>query len=96
LFNIEDAVSLPQLEDAFRYGYWQQFIYPIDFVLSHWAAVVVSDATEKDIRNGRPLAFVPTPYGEHCRVYTGDGCFLGVLWFNSETEQWQLEKVFSR
>ena len=94
LFNIEDAVSLPQLEDAFRYGYWQQFIYPIDFVLSHWAAIVVGDTAEKDVRNGRSLVFARTSYGDRCRVYTGDGCFLGVLRFNSETGQWQPEKVF--
>jgi tRNA pseudouridine55 synthase len=94
LFDIEDAVSLSQLEDAFRYGYWQQFIYPIDFVLSHWAAIVVGAAAEKDIRNGRSLVFAQTPYGNHCRVYTRDGSFLGVLGFNSEKGQWQPEKVF--
>jgi len=93
-FDVEDAVSVPQLEDAFRYGYWQQFIYPIDFVLSHWAAIVVGDTIEKDIRNGRPLVLDRTSYDNHCRVYTGDGCFLGVLWFNSEKGQWQPEKVF--
>jgi tRNA pseudouridine55 synthase len=93
-FDIEDAVSLPQLEDAFRYGYWQHLFYPIDFVLSHWAAIVVGDTTEKDIRNGRSLVFAPTSYGNHCRVYTRDGCFLGVLWFNSEKGQWQPDKVF--
>ena len=26
LFNISDAISLSQLEDAFRYGYWQHFV----------------------------------------------------------------------
>jgi tRNA pseudouridine55 synthase len=94
LFGIEDAVSLPQLEDAFRYGYWQQFSYPIDFVLSHWAAIVVGDTMEKDIRSGRSLVFDRTAYGNHCRVYTGDGLFLGVLRFNSERGQWQPDKVF--
>jgi len=98
-FGIEDAVSLSQLDDAFRYGYWQQFIYPIDWVLLHWAAVVVDNVAEEDIRNGRPLVFArddswQTSYGDRCRVYTRDGSFLGVLRFNSETGQWQPEKVF--
>jgi tRNA U55 pseudouridine synthase TruB len=44
-----------QLEGAFQYGYWQQFIYPIDSVLSHWAAMVVSDGAGQNIKNGRPL-----------------------------------------
>jgi tRNA pseudouridine55 synthase len=94
-FDIEDAVSLPQLEDAFRYGYWQRFIYPIDVVLLHWAAMVVGDATEQDIRHGRPLVFDRSSYGNHCRVYTRDGHFLAVLEFDSEKRQWQPEKVFS-
>ncbi len=55
LFDIRDAVSVPQLEDAFHYGYWQHFIYPIDIVFSHWTAMVVSDETGRAIRNGRPL-----------------------------------------
>ena len=109
LFDIKDAVSLPQLEDAFHYGYWQHFVYPIDVVLSHWTAMVVSDATGQTIKNGGSLAFGDstrvTPHlAQHplgstseenrCRVYTPDGCFLGVLRFNPEKEQWQPEKIF--
>ena len=95
LFNIRDAVSLSQLEDAFRYGYWQKLIYPIDFVLLHWAAVVVDNTGEEDIRNGRPLVLAGgDSSGDRCRAYTRDGLFLGVLRFNSETGQWQPEKVF--
>ncbi len=55
LFDISDAISVSQLEDAFRYGYWQQYIYPIDCVLSNLTAIVVSDDAGQDIRNGRPL-----------------------------------------
>ena len=54
-FEMKDAVSLPQLEDAFRYGYWQRFVYPIDSVLLHWAAMVVGDDDGRNIRSGRPL-----------------------------------------
>ncbi len=56
LFDIKDAVSVSQLEAAFRLGYWQNFVYPIDSVLLHWRAMIVSEATEGTIRNGRPLA----------------------------------------
>jgi len=111
VFDIEDAVSLPQLEDAFHYGYWQCYIYPIDIVLLHWAAMIVSDDTGRLIRNGRPFVLgdydssgeteclkqspIACPSFEtRCRVYTLDGCFLGVLRFNRERGQWQPEKVF--
>jgi len=98
IFDIKDTVSLPQLEDAFQYGYWQRFIYPIDIVLSHLEAVVVSDSTSQSIRKGRPLDYLEQPLplsaSNYCRVYTQDGCFLGVLRFDPERRQWQPEKVF--
>jgi len=95
LFDIRDAVSVPQLEDAFRYGYWQQFIYPIDSVLLHWAAMVVSDDAGQSIRNGRPLVLGTGSCSENrCRAYALDGRFLGVLRFNLGKGQWQPEKVF--
>jgi len=98
LFDVADAVSLPQLEDAFRYGYWQRFVYPMDIVLLHWAAIVVNDDTGQLIRSGRSLDLKddsgePADY-LHCRVYTLDGCLLGVLRFSPERGQWQPEKVF--
>ncbi|MBA7697542.1 tRNA pseudouridine synthase B [subsurface metagenome] len=95
LFDIEDAVSVSQLEDACRSGYWQRFVYPIDVVLSHWAAIIVSDDTEQLLRNGRPVVINRDNINENrCRVYTGDGCFLGVLHFDPERGKWQPEKVF--
>lgn len=54
-FAVQDAVSVPQLEDAFRYGYWQHFVHPMDTVLLHWKAVVVNGTTEEMIRKGVPV-----------------------------------------
>ncbi|MGD9115797.1 MAG: tRNA pseudouridine(55) synthase TruB [Dehalococcoidia bacterium] len=101
-FTIEEAVALPQLEEGFRHGYEQRFVYPIDFVLSRWGAVVVGAAAEEDIKNGRPLPGegvdnLPEPVaGNRCRVYNRDGDFLAVLGFDGEKERWQPEKVFRR
>jgi len=97
-FDIKDAVSLPQLEDGFRNGCWQQFVYPIDIVFQDWAAVVVDDAGEADIKNGRPVDLPGDdfqPAVDHLRVYNGDGHFLGLLKFNREKGQWRPGKVFS-
>jgi tRNA pseudouridine55 synthase len=99
-FNIRDAVALIQLEDAFRYGYWQHLVYPIDTVLLHWTAIVVSNDTERVIRNGSPLVSenydIPAPPSaeNYCRAYTPDGRFLSVLRFNQEKGRWQPKKVF--
>jgi len=97
-FDINDAVSVSQLEAAIRYGYWQHLVYPIDTVMLHWTAIVVSDSMGKVIRNGCPVTIAddkkPVSTWNRCRAYTDSGSFLGVLRFNQETGQWQPEKVF--
>jgi tRNA pseudouridine55 synthase len=104
LFHIDSAVSVHQLEDAVHCGYWQHYLHPIDSVLSHWKAVIVSDDGVQAIRNGSPLVLADGNDGSHvptglasenlCRAYTPDGYLLGVLRFNLERGQWQPEKVF--
>ena len=110
IFDIKSAVSVPQLEDAFRYGYWQHFVYPIDIVLLGWRAMVVSDATGDVIRQGGPVdlnhsnnndeetvyyeRYRSTPSEEYCRAYTLDGRFLGALRFDPQKRQWRPKKVF--
>jgi tRNA pseudouridine55 synthase len=97
-FDIADAVTLTQLEDAFSNDSWRQLVYPIDIGLLHWKAVVVDDAREKVIRNGGSVVIENNLDGagldRRCRAYSQDGCFLAVLRFNPESKQWQSEKVF--
>jgi len=99
-FHISNSISLPELEEAFHYGYWERLLCPIDTVLSQWAAVVVSDDTGRLIRNGSPLflekddALALPPADNRCRAYTSDGQFIGLLRFDPERGQWRPEKVF--
>ena len=95
-FDIEDAVSIPRLEDAFRQDHWEHFVHPMDSVLSAWPAVVVDEATEQLIKNGAPVALpLESAKGDRCRAYTASGHFLGVLRPDREKGQWHPEKVFS-
>lgn len=97
-FDIESAVSPSQLEDAFANNDWQQFIYPIDTVLGNWSSVVVGDKQEQVIKNGGLVSMENGQIEDgdkvRCRAYNEEGCFLAVLYFNSERGQWQPEKVF--
>ena len=95
LFDIKDAVSVTELEDAFRYGYWQHLLYPADIILLDWSAIIVGEATSQLIKNGRPVDFLEKhlPFENRCRAYTLNGCFLGVLDFNPKSGQWQPRKV---
>lgn len=99
-FAIKDALSLSELEDAFKEDNWQEFLYPPDFVLMNYPALCVSDDNACTLRHGVPLALPEKNEAEAhvtgnlCRVYTGDGCFLGLVRFNPEKGQWQPEKIF--
>ncbi len=100
-FDIKDAISISQLEEAFRYGYWEQFLYPIDTALRHYKAIVVNDATEETIRKGSPVVLEESDNRDksgnsgqkHCRAYTLDGRFLGILRSVPGESVWQPKKV---
>lgn len=110
LFELEDAISLSTLKDAFRHGYWQHFIYPVDFVLSQYLAMLVGQDAEQNIRSGIPISLIGDAgevkrpdqnspilpsFNQPCRAYNSNGCFVAMLHFNSEKKQWQPKKVFS-
>lgn len=96
LFDIDDSISIPQLEDSFQRNHWQDIIYPMDMVLEHWMAVIVSREKESAIRNGQQLALAAGEDTDYCRAYSIDGRFLAVLRFIPEKSLWQPEKVFAR
>jgi len=98
-FDITDAVSIPQLEEAFYNDCWQRLVYPVDIVLQHWKAMVVGKASEDIIRNGGSVNLTggditPSVDEERCRAYTLDGHFLGILRLDAGKGEWQPEKVF--
>ncbi len=98
-FSIAEAVYLPQLEEAFRLGYGQNLIYPIDSVLLDRPAIVVSDEMVKVITKGQPMKLEKpgnAKWRDCYRAYTPDGHFLGVLSYDREREHWQLKRFFSR
>jgi len=97
LFDIKDAVSMPQLEEAFQQGYWEQFVYPVDIVLQDYQAVVVDYEVEEAIKNGSPVVLEKDSKGssrqKYCRAYTVDGRFLAILRHMPDKGVWQPKKV---
>jgi tRNA pseudouridine55 synthase len=94
-FDIQTAVPLPRLEAAFQRGDWNEFLYPVDFVLQDYPAVVIDEEGETAMRNGQiihPGDIVPAS-AELCRAYSEDRRFLGILRRLPEGS-WHPEKVF--
>jgi len=96
-FHIEHAVSLAELEEAFRSGDWRRFVYPPDHALSHLEAIAVDAAGEQEVRYGKPLAMeVQTATeGEYRRVHSTEGRFLGIVRFDAQAGLWRPKIVFA-
>jgi tRNA pseudouridine55 synthase len=95
-FNISDAVSISKLEDAFRQGYWAEFVYPMDVAVLHLPIMTVDEDSERAITNGRPLDLVTGGNVSPglCRAYSRDGRFIALLRYDAERGHWKPEKVF--
>jgi tRNA pseudouridine55 synthase len=96
IFDIGDAISLPRLEEAFRGGYGENYLHPVDVVLRDYDAVVLDDVAEAALRNGSPVNIPGSHKPEihaYCRAYSQDGRFLGMLRYIPEKESWQPKKV---
>jgi tRNA pseudouridine55 synthase len=104
IFHIDQGVSLPQLEEAFHYGYWKSFLHSIDEVFLQAGAAIVGAEREQAIKQGRPISLggekssgvADSPSGHRCRAYSTDGRFLALLKFRPDKELWYPEKVFPR
>jgi len=106
-FEIENALSLPQFEEACRRGSWKEKLYPLDIVLRHMDALILNEKTAAVLRSGAAVALTDTelsalsaaesedkPHQVYRRAYTADGRFLGVLRLSSDRSKWQPVKIF--
>jgi tRNA pseudouridine55 synthase len=103
-FSLEEALTLPQLEEAFHSGTAETHLYPLDFVLWSFNALVVKKEHQCSLVHGAPISLsLPqeegplqlTP-GMLCRVYTEEGGFLGMVKYDAENGLWLAEKIFHK
>lgn len=97
-FQVKDAISLPRFEEACRHGDWERLIYPVDYVLQDYRAVVIDEADEKAIKQGKSIELAGTDENATMslyRAYAPDGRFLGLLRYLPDSGRWQPEKVFA-
>lgn len=97
IFDIKDAIAMSQMEEAFHFGYWEHFLYPIDIVLQDFSAIVVDEAAEEAMKKGSPLSMQQNidenSHQRYCRAYSRDGRFLGILQRTPDKGIWQPKKV---
>ena len=99
-FCVDEALTLPQLEEAFQQGCGEKYLYPPDYVLMNFTAVVVNQDQQTSLIHGAPVTLEPShsfstiTQDTRCRVYTDDGRFLGMIKYDAESNQWLPEKIF--
>mgnify|MGYP001458538528 FL=1 len=98
IFKVENAVTLPQLEDAKRRGDITPYLHPIDSVLQHLPSVNVDEKGEETIKTGSPPVLdtsnIPGNDTRYLRAYSNDGRFLAILMFDAADNIWRPKKVF--
>jgi tRNA pseudouridine55 synthase len=100
-FSIGEALTLPQLEEAFQSGCGEKYLYPVDFVLLPYSAIVANQEQLCSLIHGAPITLtsgpedaVGTRTNRRSRVYTEDGRFLGMVKYDPEDRRWWPEKIF--
>lgn len=96
-FDIEDAISLAELEEAIRQGKLGQLIHPMDSVLGNMPAVKLDSEQMEMAKHGQSIALENVEASvsdKRLRAYTTDGTFFAILHFDADEKQWRPEKVF--
>jgi tRNA pseudouridine55 synthase len=100
-FTIEDALTLPALEKAFQDGAGDRYLYPLDYILQSFKAVVVNSQQELSLIHGASVTLdtnqgldLVIPDRTLSRVYTLAGDFRGMIKYDSENRCWRPEKMF--
>ncbi|MBR2699981.1 MAG: tRNA pseudouridine(55) synthase TruB [Clostridia bacterium] len=81
IFNIEDALTLEEIDALARAGRLAEKLLPLDAPLEHLPAVRVGEACRHAVKNGNPLMAqwldAPAPACDAVRVYLNDA-FAGI------------------
>ena len=108
-FEIQNSVTLDEVKTAFANGRGDELLLPLDYVLSHLSAMVLSEDDTRRVICGNTISGSKFVAGTGsppvkssawqtpdylCRAYSAGGCFLSVLRYLPIEDCWQPEKVF--
>jgi tRNA pseudouridine55 synthase len=96
-FKIADALTLEQLEEAFKQGTGEKHLYAADYALQNFPALIVNHEQQCSLVHGMPVAIpVVGDTNELCftRAYNQQGEFIGMLKWDAEKAHWQPHKIF--
>lgn len=94
-FPLQEAVALPEIEDAFTQGTWANWLHPLDEALLELEPLVLDSQAEKRVALGQPISGdgLPVPH-KTVRAYAATGRFLALLRLGGDG-RWHPHKVFA-
>jgi len=95
-FEIEDAVTLDQLENSSRQVSLENVLYPIDYPLDSFPAIKVDSAQANALLHGLNITIDNLQEIEDRlhRAYTQEGLFIGMIKYLEAKEAWKPHKIF--
>lgn len=99
-FELEDSLTLGEIEKKKQDGTLMEAIIPIDAMFPECRSVDVKEAGNQYLYNGNPfsLSFVKKREKyepeERVRVYDAQGVFVGIYRYRQEEKMFRLEKMF--
>lgn len=99
-FEVEDAITLSQIEEARDNGTLEEYIVPVDEMLNAHSKCVVTEEAEKLVYNGNIFTSRNTRFkmnhedGQVVRVYTHNDEFIGLYMYMAEKKFYKPMKMF--
>lgn len=99
-FNVEDSITLSQIEEYRDNLALKKYITPVDEMLDGYSKCIVAEGAEKLVYNGNiftsrnTLLKMNNEDGQTVRVYTHDGKFVGLYMYILEKQIYKPIKIF--
>jgi tRNA pseudouridine55 synthase len=97
-FTLEEAITPEQLAEMMGKGYAERYLYPPDYALQSFDALVVNHEQQCSLIHGMPVSLESNSPGikpaGFCRVYNSDGVFVGMVKYDTANLRWQPHKIF--
>ncbi|MCR5704598.1 MAG: tRNA pseudouridine(55) synthase TruB [Eubacterium sp.] len=99
-FSVKDSITLSQIEHARDCGIIDDYLVPVDEMLTQYSKCIVSEDAKKLVYNGNiftsrnTLLKMQHEDGQIVRVYTSEGEFVGLYIFEANRQIYKPTKMF--
>jgi len=93
-FRLADSITLDQLQETTNRGYAERYLYPLDYALQPFDALVVNHEQQCSLIHGMPISLEGHKAAAVSRVYNHEGGFVGMVKWDAANLRWQPDKIF--